>query len=150
MATYLFSIRPVYAYRIFTGVKKYELRRYLGFEIERGDEIVLYVSGRVKSIMGEFTAGRVIRGSPEEVWRRLSRIPDAGVGEGDYKYIKGSRQAMAIEVLNPLVYPSPVDLTTLRRIIPDFNPPLSMKMLDENDPLIELIIRRVRRLAEKL
>lgn len=36
MATYLFSIRPVYAYRIFTGVKKYELRRYLGFEIERG------------------------------------------------------------------------------------------------------------------
>lgn len=108
------------------------------------------MSGRVKSIMGEFTAGRVIRGSPEEVWRRLSRIPDAGVGEGDYKYIKGSRQAMAIEVLNPLVYPSPVDLTTLRRIIPDFNPPLSMKMLDENDPLIELIVRRVRRLAEKL
>lgn len=150
MVTYLFSIKPIYAYRIFTGVKKYELRRYVGFEIEHGDEIILYVSGRVKSIMGEFTAGRVIKGAPEEVWKKLSRIPNTGVGEGDYKYIKGSRQAMAIEVLNPLVYPSPVELNTLRRILPDFNPPLSMRMLDENDPLIELIVKRVRRLAEKL
>lgn len=149
MAIYLFSIKPVYAYRIFTGVKKFELRRYMGFEVRRGDRVLLYVSGRVKSLMGEFTAGRVITGPPEEVWRRLSRIPGTGVGEGDYKYIKGSRQAMAIEVLNPLAYPTPVDLETLRRILPDFNPPLSMRMLDEDDPLIKLIIRRIEERLEK-
>ncbi|WP_448577133.1 DNA-binding protein [Thermosphaera sp.] len=150
MAIYLFSIKPVYAYRVFTGVKKYELRRYMGFEVRRGDRIILYVSGRVKSLMGEFTAGRVITGSPEEVWRKLSRIHDSGVGEGDFKYIKGSRQAMAIEVLNPIVYPTPIDIETLRRILPDFNPPLSMRMLDENDPLIKLIIRRIEEQLEKL
>ncbi len=69
MAIYLFSIKPVYAYRIFTSVKKYELRRHMGFEVRRGDRIILYVSGRVKSLMGEFTAGRVITGTPEEVWK---------------------------------------------------------------------------------
>ncbi len=149
MAIYIFSIKPVYAYRIFTGVKKYELRRYMGFEVRRGDRIILYVSGRVKSLMGEFTAGKVITGTPEEVWKRLSKILDTGVGEGDFKYIKGSRQAMAIEVLNPIVYPTPVELETLRRILPDFNPPLSMRQLDEDDPLIKLVIRRIRERFEK-
>jgi len=149
VAIYMFTIKPVYAYRIFTGVKKFELRRFLGLRIEEDDRIILYVTGRVKAIMGEFTAGRVIRGPPEYVWRKLKTYGDIGVSGEDYSYISGSKDAMAIEVVNPLMYRQPIKLSLLRRIFPDFNPPMSVKMLDPYDPVVRLVIDRALELSVK-
>ncbi|ADV65594.1 DNA-binding protein [Desulfurococcus mucosus] len=150
MQVYLFSIKPVYAYRVFTGSKKFELRRFLGLSVERGDRVILYVTGRVKAVMGEFTAGRVIRGRPEYVWKRLKAIGDTGVSGEDYRYIAGSRDAMAIEVVDPLMYRQPIRLQALRRVFPDFNPPMSMRLLDPLDPVVRMVFDKAREFSSSM
>ncbi|AFL67270.1 DNA-binding protein [Desulfurococcus amylolyticus] len=147
MNTFIFSIKPVYAYRIFTGVKKFELRRFLGLYVDEGDRVILYVTGRVKAVMGEFTAGRVIKGHPEYVWKKLRSLGDTGVSGEDYSYISGSKNAMAIEVVNPLMYRQPIKLVALRRIFPDFNPPMSMRILDPFDPVVKIVFDKARKLS---
>ncbi|ABM80261.1 universally conserved protein [Hyperthermus butylicus DSM 5456] len=144
---YLISIRPVYAYQIFREKKKFELRRNIAGRIPEGAVMVVYASGNVRAIIGEFTVGRVIEGTAEEVWRKVMQHDDAGVGGDAWHYIKGASKAMALEVRNPVLYPRRVVLEEIRRIIPGWNPPLSYKLLREGEPVYELIVRRLRRLA---
>ncbi len=141
---YLMSIRPQYARAILSGRKKYELRKLSGVPpIEEGSIIVIYSSGSVKSIVGEFRAGRVIVGSPDIVWAHASR-PGMGVGGDAYAYIRGARRAMAIEVVEPRAYPRPVTLEEIRRVIPGWMPPFSYRRLEPGDRVYELIVRRLR------
>ncbi len=142
---YLMSIKPKFAYQIFTGKKKYELRRHVGIDIEEGAKIVLYVSGNVRAIMGEFTAGKIIKGSALYVWNKAMEQGDVGLDEDDWPYIKGSKTALAIEVRNPRIYKRPISLNEIRRIIPNFMPPLSYRILYENEPL-HMIVEKLRTL----
>lgn len=146
---YLMSIRPKYSRAIFAGVKKYELRRLTGLpSIPEGSVVVVYTSGNVRSIVGEFRVGRVIQASPERVWAETWR-PGTGIGEDAWNYIKGAKRAMALEVLEPRLYPRPVTLDEVRRIIPGWMPPMSYKRLDEGDPVLELIIKPLRRTIKR-
>jgi len=144
---YLISIRPVYAYQIFRSRKKFELRRNAAGRIPEGAVMVVYASGNVRAIIGEFTVGSVIEGTAEQVWRRVMEQPNSGVGGDAWHYIRGAQRAMALEVQNPVLYPRRVTLEEIRRVIPGWNPPLSYKQLREGEPVYELIIRRLRRLA---
>jgi len=142
---YLMSIKPRYAKDIFAGKKKYELRRLVGLPpVVEGSTIVVYVSGNVKSVVGEFTAGRVFQAAPERVWVIASK-PGSGVSADAWDYIRGAKKAMAIEVREPKVYPRPVSLEEVRRIIPGWMPPLSYRQLEEGDPFLELILKPLRR-----
>ncbi|HID72513.1 TPA: DNA-binding protein [Candidatus Micrarchaeota archaeon] len=141
------SIRPKFAYEIFSGKKRYELRRWIGVPVEPGSTVVVYVSGDVRAIMGEFTAGEVLLDSPTNQWRRVTSVPGSGIGRDDWPYIRGAKRAVAIEVVNPRVYRNPVRLETLRSIFPGFNPPLSYRLLAEGDPLLELLIKALREKA---
>lgn len=149
MGTFLFSIRPIYAYRVFAGKKKYELRKNVPWEVNRGDRVILYVSGRVQAVMGEFAVGRVIAGPADSVWKRLSRIPDTGITDDLYRYIAGGTRALAVEVVDPIVYRYSVKLSDLRAILPGFNPPLSVMKLDENDPFVRLIANKLRDISTR-
>lgn len=141
---YLMSIRPKYARAIFAGRKKYELRKVSGAPvIGEGSTIVVYASGQIKGIIGEFRVGRVIRATPERVWE-IVRQPGTGIGEDAWLYIRGAKQAMALEVVEPIPYQRAVTLEEIRRIIPGWMPPFSYKLLREGDPVYELIIRRIR------
>ena len=142
---YLMSIRPKFAYQIFTGEKKFELRRAMNINIEPGSKIILYVSGKVKAILGEFTAGRIIEGSAEAVWRTIRQYGNVGIDADDWPYIKGARKALAIEVLNPVMYDRPIRLDEIRRIIPGFMPPISFRRLYPGEPLVKLLIEKVSR-----
>ncbi len=141
---YLASIRPKYVYRIFTGVKKFELRKWIGIRPPKGSTIVVYASGSVKAIVGEFRVGRVFFAQPSDIWNILMTMEKSGIGAEDYQYIRGAKYALAIEILNPILYVKPIKLDELRRIIPGFMPPMSMKELSKDDPLYELIIRKAR------
>lgn len=144
-AMYLMSIRPQYANAIFSKRKKYELRKLSGVKpVEEGSVIIVYSSGKVKSIVGEFTAGEIIIDTPERIWAVVSR-PGTGIGGDAWAYIRGARRAMAIKVENPRLYPRPVSLEEIRRIIPGWMPPFSYKRLQPGERLYELIVRRVRR-----
>ena len=143
---YLMSIRPKYARAIFAGRKKYELRKLSGAPvIEEGSTIVVYASGQIKGVIGEFRAGRVIRATPEKVWE-IVRHPGSGIGDDAWFYIRGARQAIAIEVLDPSPYPRTITLEEIRRIIPGWMPPFSYKLVREGDPFYELILRKLRSL----
>ena len=144
---YLISIRPQYAYQIFRGVKKFELRRNVGPDIPEGSVMIVYASGNVKAIVGEFRVVRVIAGSAEHVWREVMKHPSPGVGSDAWPYIRGAERALALEVGSPTLYPRRVTLEELRRIIPGWMPPLSYKVLREGDPVYELVIKPLRRLA---
>jgi predicted transcriptional regulator len=142
---YLMSIRPKYAKAIFLGIKKYELRRLSGVPpVDEGSIIVVYVSGNVKSIIGEFRAGKVYKASPEIIWS-MTKGPEKGIEEDAWDYIKGAKKAMAIEVKDPKLYPRPVSLEEVRRIIPGWMPPMSYRQIEEGDPILELIIKPLRR-----
>ncbi len=143
---YLISIRPVYAFQIFRGTKRFELRRGVGGSIPEGATMVVYASGNVRAIIGEFRVGLVIRGTAEEVWRGVMAERDSGVGGDAWRYIRGADKAMALEVLEPTLYPRRVTLEEIRRVVPGWNPPLSYKLLREGEPVYELIIRRLRAL----
>jgi predicted transcriptional regulator len=144
---FLISIRPQYAYQILRGVKRFELRRSVGSPIPKGSVMVVYASGSVRAIVGEFRVVRVIEGTAEQVWREVMKHPSPGVGLDAWPYIRGAERAVALEVGDPVVYPRRVTLEELRRIIPGWMPPLSYKQLREGDPTYELVIKPLRRLA---
>ncbi len=141
---YLMSIRPQYARMIFAGIKKYELRKVSGAPVViEGSTIIVYVSGRVKGIVGEFRAGKVFKSVPEKIWGLVYR-PGTGIKEDAWAYIRGAKQAIAIEVKDAVMYERPVTLDEIRRILPGWMPPFSYKVIGEGDPLYELIIKPIR------
>lgn len=144
---YLISIRPVYAYQIFRATKRFELRRNVIGRIPEGSVMIVYASGNVRAIIGEFTVGKVIEGTAEQVWRQVLSEKNHGIRGDAWRYIKGAEKAMALEVVNPVLYPRKVTLEEIRRIIPGWNPPLSYKALREGEPLYELVVKKLRRLA---
>lgn len=146
MSVVVVPIKPVFAYRIFTHRKKFDLRkqRHSAPPVKTGSRAVLYVSGSVKAFMGEYVVGEVLTGTPDYIIRVLSRIPDSGVGEQDFAYIKGASYAFAMEVLNPIVYKTPIEMKEVLRIIPDYLPPLGIQKLDEHDPVVVLLFDKAR------
>ena len=142
-AVFLFSIKPVYATAIVTGVKKFELRRGGGGQLMPGDVAVIYASGKVKRIYGHFIVGRIFRGSPREVWRMVTSRRDSGIGSDAWRYISGSKTAVAIEVKNPMIYTIQPSLYEIRSVLPDWNPPMSFVKLDVNSPVFRLFIEPI-------
>ena len=141
---YVMSIKPKYARAVLEGRKLYELRRLQGLKpLEEGSIVIVYASGETQSIVGEFKAGRVLVGSPERIWELVGR-EEYGLDEEARRYIEGSKRAMAVEVREPRVYPTPIKLEKIRRIIPGWNPPYSYVELEEGDPLYELLIKHVK------
>jgi len=142
-------IRPKFAYRIFTGVKKYDLRKVFESKplVRRGDRVILYVSGRVKAFMGEYTVGEVIVGSPEHIIRALSKNPASGLSEEDFEYIKGSPLALAMEIVNPILYRKPIELKNVLKILPDFTPPLRLQKIDDYEPVLVMILDKARSIS---
>jgi len=146
VATFLMPIKPKFAYRIFTGIKKYDLRKTLESKppIRTGDRVILYVSEGVKAFMGEYTVGEVIIGPTNYIIKVLSRNPASGLSNEDFEYIKGSPLALAMEVVNPVLYRKPVDLKNALRIVPDFKPPLRLQRIDDYEPILVMVINKAR------
>lgn len=138
---FLFSIRPVYARAVLSGVKRWELRRGSLESMSMGDAVVLYVSGNEQRITGMFRAGRIYRGSPHQVWRLVSGDPLSGVDRSAWQFIAGSPQAVAIEVLDPCTFRKRPSLGEVRQIFPAWNPPLSHVELSRDEPLFLLFLK---------
>lgn len=142
----MIPIKPVFAYRIFVRQKRFDLRKIVReVRVRPGDRVVMYVSGKVKSFMGEYTVGRVIHGSPDYIEQLLRETPSAGVGVEDFGYIRGADRAIAIEVVDPIVYRNPVELKSVLRLFPDYQPPLGIQELDPYEPIVVLVFDKARK-----
>ncbi len=68
MVDIILSLKPEYAEKILDGTKRYEFRKQR--PRHQVQQVYIYASSPKKRIMGRFRIGRVIHGSPEEIWER--------------------------------------------------------------------------------
>lgn len=104
----LLSIRPHYAYQIFSGSKRFEFRKVL-YKNPEVTTVVVYATKPVGKVIGEFTISGVHKESPEELWRRTKM--HSGISESFFiAYFEGREVACAIEVESTTLYPEPKEL----------------------------------------
>jgi predicted transcriptional regulator len=143
--TILLSIKPKYANEILNGVKEYELRK--GVVFKPGCRVVLYASSPLKAVVGQFTAGRVYTGKPDEVVSFVRTTRPRGVSEEDISYITGKKcRVSAIEVTNPVRYTRIIPLSELRKCGLQ-NPPRSYIVLKRGNPVHEAILGLIESLG---
>ena len=104
----LMSIKTEYADKIFDGIKLYELRKKT--LKENVDTIIVYSSGKVKKVIGEFKIEKIIKDSPENIWNLGEEV--LGINKKSfYDYFKNSEYAYAIKVKEVIKYNLPKDLS---------------------------------------
>jgi hypothetical protein len=103
----LMSIKTEYADKIFDGVKLYELRKKP--LKENVDTIIVYSSGKVKKVVGEFKIEKIIKDSPDKIWNLGEEV--LGIDKKSfYEYFKHSKYAYAIKIKDVIKYDSPKEL----------------------------------------
>lgn len=114
----LLSIKPEFAEKIFDGTKAFEYRKAI-FQNNNVDTVVVYATMPVGKVIGEFSVGKVLEGSPTEIWRQTS--DSAGISEELFtEYFDGRDKAYAIGVSSVRLFPIPLDVETVlgRRMPP--------------------------------
>lgn len=103
----LMSIKTEYANKILNGTKLYELRKKpLKDEI---DTVIIYSSGKVKKVVGEFKIDKIIKDSPDNIWNLGEEV--LGIDKKSfYEYFKHSEYAYAIKIKDIIKYDTPKDL----------------------------------------
>lgn len=103
----LMSIKTEYADKIFDGIKLYELRKKT--LKENVDTIIVYSSGKVKKVVGEFKIEKIIKDSPDKIWNLGEEV--LGIDKKSfYEYFKHSKYAYAIKIKDVIKYDIPKDL----------------------------------------
>jgi len=121
----LFSIKPEYSNRIFSGEKKFEFRKQ---RIKhRLDVVYVYETRPTKKIVGWFNVKNVICGSPSDIWNRCGKV--GGIEKKDYfKYCGDKKVIYAFEIDRAIRFDAPIELSELD---PAFTPPQSYVYLSQ-------------------
>ena|SRR5690554_5471427 len=98
--TVILSIKPEYAFRIFSGEKKVEYRRK---PIKNANKVIVYVTKPIGRILGEFKIDDLICAPPSELWEKTHQI--GGIKrEAFFDYFRGRDQAFALAIKNVKKY----------------------------------------------
>ena len=104
----LLSIKPEFVKKIFSGEKKFELRKSI-FKDKRVSSVVIYASSPLMRIVGEFTIKDILSCEVNKMWD-LVRM-GAGVSKQFYSsYFKGKQIAFAIQIGKVKRYKTPKTL----------------------------------------
>lgn len=133
----LISIKPKFVNLMFKGMKKYEYRTKEG-KFDQGAKIFVYCTSPIKKIVGFFTCGGVLVGTPNDIWAKTNQ--ESGLNKGDFfSYYKNKEKAIAIRISNPKEFKSPCELEQMREIFKNFNPPQSFYYLNESEKYANLL-----------
>jgi len=92
----LLSIKPEYAEKIFTGVKRYEFRRTV-FRNPDVRIVVVYASHPIQKVIGEFEIERIINDELEDLWEQTKKY--AGIDEACFfNYFSDKESGYAIKI----------------------------------------------------
>ncbi|UAY77836.1 ASCH domain-containing protein [Pasteurella canis] len=106
----LMSIKPQYVEKIFSGEKKYELRRKIFQKDVK--TIVVYASNPVMKIIGEIDIENIISDSPISIFDKYKE--DLCINQEDYfRYFYNTNIAYAIKIKNIRKYSIPKNLDEL-------------------------------------
>ena len=102
----ILSIKQQFVDEIIAGRKKYEFRKtYFKKKVEK---IFIYVSHPVCLIIGEFSLGRVLEGTPEQLWTQTS--DRSGVTKYFFdKYFMSHKIGFALEIKSFKKYKKPLN-----------------------------------------
>jgi type I restriction enzyme S subunit len=119
----LLSIKPQYVDKILSGEKKYEFRRRI-FR-RQVEAVYVYCNSHVKSIVGVFTIGEILFGTPEEIWNICGQR--GGIEkEAFFRYFTNASYAYGIEIINFCKFLEPIVPVSL---VERFSPPQSFYYL---------------------
>lgn len=119
------SLRPHYADLVFTGSKRAELRRRFAAGAE-GWHVFVYVTSPVRVLRGGFRVEQVWKGTPKELWGKVSRI--AGVEKAIFDaYYEGKEIAYALKIHDVWEFCEPPGLAELRQELGQFIVPQSWR-----------------------
>jgi hypothetical protein len=104
----LMSIKTEYTNKILDKIKLYELRKK-PFK-ENANTVIIYSSGKVKKVVGEFKIDKIIKDSPDNIWNLGEEV--LGIDKKSfYEYFKHSKYAYAIKIKDVIKYDTPKDLS---------------------------------------
>ena len=138
MCPLLLSLKPLYADRVFEGLKTVELRRRIASQIKDRD-VFVYVSSPVMRLRGGFRVGDFWHGTPEEIWTKVSEF--AHINKQDFDtYFEGQAFAYAFEITEVWEFRESVGLDALRKEFPKFVVPQSWRYVrsEEHDFFIKI------------
>lgn len=120
----LLSIKPEFAEKIFSGLKRYEFRRVI-FKSKTVSKVVVYASHPIKRVVGEFEIGGILALSRRQLWqhtREYSGIPKSYFDD----YFADKETAYAIKIRDAKRYERPF---ALEYFCPSARPPQSFMYL---------------------
>lgn len=103
----LLAIKPEFADKIFSGVKRYEYRKVIF--TKNVSKVIVYASSPISKVVGEFTIDGIIKGKPDKVWQETKDY--AGITGSYFKdYFKDKDIAYAINIKDCCKYSKPLRL----------------------------------------
>lgn len=105
----LFALQSVHAQRIYDGLKHYEFRRVF-VRLPVGTRVLIYESGRVGQVTGEFLVASLVHGTPDQV---VQLEQDRQSREDARLYLAGATRATALQVARSCRYDKPLALSEL-------------------------------------
>jgi len=91
----LMSIKPQYAFRLFSGEKRVEFRRRA--TTDKITHIVVYATRPVSAVVGILEIEDLVRGTPKALWRAFSKV--GGIERADFfDYFAGTTTGVAYVV----------------------------------------------------
>ena len=110
MLNALFSIKPEYVKRIFSGEKKFEFRTTVCKKtISR---IIIYETSPVSKIVGEVSVTNILKDTPEKIWTLTYK--NAGIEKNTFmRYFKNRDFAYAYVLNKPIKYDREISLNEL-------------------------------------
>lgn len=137
------SIYKKYADMIFTGEKKWELRKSVPRDLKPGDIVYIYVPRPVGAYVGSFRVGSIIKDNPENLWERVGS--ETGLTKEEFmNYFLGYKLGIAIEVREPELFERRLELEIIRKYLPEgvshyITPQNIMRLRDNLAHLIGLL-----------
>lgn len=142
MKIVLFSIRPQFVDPIFEGVKTIEFRRVCP-KIEAGDVGLIYASGSTRALVGGFSVGGIVSGSPESLWRKWRK--SSGTQKHVFMdYFKETDKGYGIKIEGIEKLSTPIPLVAIVNMWESFRPPQSYRYVQQSDPAHQPFLRELR------
>lgn len=108
MSVILLSVKPEYADKIFSGIKKYEFRRHVSSE--KVEKIIIYSSAPVKKVIGEVAVVDVLSMKKSPLWETTKKY--AGISRENFReYFKDVSLAYAYKLGETTIYTEPKELS---------------------------------------
>ena len=143
--TIILSIRPTHAAKIFSGLKKVELRRMRPLNLGNGTLALIYVTSPVRCLAGAFKVTRVIEKPLANLWKIVRK--KAGLTYREFQqYYDGVSTGTAIFFEKVWSFSEPLSLEDLRTELLTFLPPRAFRYAK----IHELAAPRIARLLSNI